>query len=309
MDKRTALIRGSINLGNVADADIVIEAVFERMDVKQDIFRKLDAIVQQGAILASNTSTLDVDKIAAVTTRPQEVIGHALLLAGQRHAAARVVRGKQTAKDVPREHHEARQALKKVAVVSGVCDGFIGNRMLEKYGAQSLFLLDEGASPQRSTRRSRHGAWRWAHSRCTTWRATTSAGKSEARYQERPDFVYSRIADRILRAGPLRPEDRKGFYRYESGSRKPVPDPAVDEIISSYRKELSVKPRAISDEEIVERCIYALVNEGAHILEEGSPARLRHRHGVSHRLRLPPYRGGPIVLCRHRWPRERGRRD
>ncbi|HEX6266638.1 MAG TPA: 3-hydroxyacyl-CoA dehydrogenase NAD-binding domain-containing protein, partial [Burkholderiales bacterium] len=147
MDKRMGLIHGSVNLGKAADANIVIEAVFERMDVKQDLFRKLDGIVQQGAILATNTSTLDVDQIAAATTRPEDVIGTHFFSPANVMRLLEVVRGRKTARDVLATTMKLGKRLKKVPVVSGVCDGFIGNRMLEKYGQQSLFLLDEGASP------------------------------------------------------------------------------------------------------------------------------------------------------------------
>src|SRR5689334_4195766 len=148
MDKRMALIRGSLNLAQAADADIVIEAVFERMDVKQELFRKLDGIVQQGAILATNTSTLDVDQIAAATTRPQDVLGTHFFSPANVMRLLEVVRGNKTAPDVLATTMKLGKTLKKVPVVSGVCDGFIGNRMLEKYVQQSLFLIEEGASPQ-----------------------------------------------------------------------------------------------------------------------------------------------------------------
>src|SRR5688572_15142534 len=152
MDKRMGLINSTANLAQVADADIVIEAVFERMDVKQDMFRKLDGIVKQGAILATNTSTLDVDRIAAATTRAADVVGTHFFSPANVMRLLEVVRGKETAKDVLATTMKLGKRLKKVPVVSGVCDGFIGNRMLEKYGQQSLFLLDEGASPQQVDR-------------------------------------------------------------------------------------------------------------------------------------------------------------
>src|SRR5258706_2131376 len=148
MDKRMALIHPNVNLGKAADADVVVEAVFERMDVKQDIFRKLDGIVQQGAILATNTSTLDVDQIAAATTRPQDVVGTHFFSPANVMRLLEVVRGKRTDHGVLATTMKLGKTLKKVPVVSGVCDGFIGNRMLEKYGQQSLFLLDEGCTPQ-----------------------------------------------------------------------------------------------------------------------------------------------------------------
>ena len=299
MDKRMDLIHGSINLGNIADADIVIEAVFERMDVKQDLFRKLDGLVKQGAILATNTSTLDVDRIAAATTRPEDVIGTHFFSPANVMRLLEVVRAKKTAKDVLATTLKLGKRLKKVPVVSGVCDGFIGNRMLEKYGQQALFLIDEGASPQQVDRALQ--SWGMAMGPFAMY---DMAGQDigweirKRRYQERPDFVYSRVADRVCELGRFGQKTGKGFYKYEAGSRKPIPDPEVDRIISAYRDEIGVKPRQISDEEIVERCIYALVNEGAHILEEGIALRasdidMVYLTGYG----FPPYRGGPMFYA------------
>ena len=299
MDKRMALIQGTLNLGQIADADIVIEAVFERMDVKQDLLRKLDGIMQQGAILATNTSTLDVDQIAAAITRPQDVVGTHFFSPANVMRLLEVVRGKKTAKDVLAPTMKLGKRLKKVPVVSGVCDGFIGNRMLEKYGQQSLFLLDEGASPQQVDRALQ--GWGMAMGPFAMYdMAGNDIGWEirKRRYQERPDFVYSKIADRVCELGRFGQKTGKGFYRYEPGSRKPMPDPAVDELISAYRNEIGLKPRQISDEEIVERCIYALVNEGAFILEEGIALRasdidMVYLTGYG----FPPYRGGPMFYA------------
>jgi 3-hydroxyacyl-CoA dehydrogenase len=157
MDKRVGLIRGSTSLGDVANADIVVEAVFERMDVKQEIFRKLDATVKKGAILATNTSTLDVDQIAAATTRAGDVVGTHFFSPANVMRLLEVVRGRQTAKDVLATTMKLGKRLKKLPVVSGVCDGFIGNRMLEKYTQQAYFLIDEGASPQQVDGALGHG--------------------------------------------------------------------------------------------------------------------------------------------------------
>lgn len=299
MDKRMGLIEGTINLGQVADADIVIEAVFERMDVKKDMFRKLDGIVKQGAILATNTSTLDVDEIAAATTRPQEVIGTHFFSPANVMRLLEVVRGKQTDKGVLATTMKLGKTLKKVPVVSGVCDGFIGNRMLEKYGQQSLFLIDEGASPQQVDNALR--GWGMAMGPFTMYdMAGNDIGWEirKRRYQERPDFVYSRIADRVCEQGRFGQKTGKGFYKYEPGDRRPVPDREVDAIIDSYRKEIGIQPRQITDDEIVERCIYALVNEGAHILEEGIALRasdidMVYLTGYG----FPPYRGGPMFYA------------
>jgi len=299
MDKRMGLIRGSANLGDVANADIVIEAVFERMDVKQDLFRKLDAIVKQGAILATNTSTLDVDQIAAATARAADVVGTHFFSPANVMRLLEVVRGKRTAKDVLATTMKLGKRLKKVPVVSGVCDGFIGNRMLEKYTQQAYFLLDEGASPEQVDGALQR--WGMAMGPFTMYdMAGNDIGWEirKRRYKERPDFVYSRLPDRVCELGRFGQKTGKGFYKYEPGSRRPLPDPEVQDIIEKYRSEIGVKARQISDEEIVERCMYALANEGARILEEGIALRasdidMVYLTGYG----FPPYRGGPMFYA------------
>jgi 3-hydroxyacyl-CoA dehydrogenase len=299
MDKRMGLINPSTDLSSVSSSDIIVEAVFERMDVKKDLFGKLDAMAKPGAILATNTSTLDVDEIAAATKRPQDVIGTHFFSPANVMRLLEVVRGKRTDKSVLATTMKLGKALKKVPVVSGVCDGFIGNRMLEKYGQQSLFLLDEGATPQQVD-----GALARFGMAMGPFTMYDMAGNDigweirKRRYQERPDFVYSKIADRICEQGRFGQKTGKGFYKYEAGNRKPIPDPDVDKILDSYRSEIGTKKRSISDEEIVERLIYALVNEGAHILEEGIALRasdidMVYLTGYG----FPPYRGGPMFYA------------
>jgi len=299
MDKRLALIQTATSLDAVKDADIVIEAVFERMDVKQDTFRKLDAIAKPGAILATNTSTLDVNQIAAATKRPQEVVGTHFFSPANVMRLLEVVRAKQTDKDVLATTMKLGKKLKKVPVVSGVCDGFIGNRMLEKYVQQSLFLLDEGATPAQVD-----GALqRWGMA-MGPFAMYDMAGNDigweirKRRAQERPHMQYSKIADRICERGWFGQKTGRGWYRYEPGSRKPIPDPEVEAMISSYREEIGVRPRSVPEQEIIERCIYALANEGAHILDEGIALRasdidMVYLTGYG----FPPYRGGPMFYA------------
>jgi len=297
MDKRMALIKPSTELP--ADADIFIEAVFERMDVKKDIFGKLDRVAKPGAILATNTSTLDVNEIAASTKRPQDVIGTHFFSPANVMRLLEVVRGKRTDKSVLATTMKLGKTLKKVPVVSGVCDGFIGNRMLEKYGQQSLFLLDEGATPQQVD--AAMAKFGMAMGPFTMYdMAGNDIGWEirKRRYQERPDFVYSKIADRICEQGRFGQKTGKGFYKYEAGNRKPIPDDEVQKLLDAYRAEIKVKPRQISDQEIVERLIYALVNEGAHILEEGIALRasdidMVYLTGYG----FPAYRGGPMFYA------------
>jgi 3-hydroxyacyl-CoA dehydrogenase len=299
MEKRLSLLNPSTDLDQIKNSDIVIEAVFERMDVKQDMFKKLDAIAKPGAILATNTSTLDVDQIAAVTKRPQEVVGTHFFSPANVMRLLEVVRGKKTAKDVLATTMKLGKALKKVPVVSGVCDGFIGNRMLEKYGQQSLLLLDEGATPQQVD--AALANWGMAMGPFAMYdMAGNDIGWDirKRRYKERPDFIYPKFADRICELGRFGQKTGKGFYKYEPGNRKPIPDPEVDTLLKQYRDELKIRPRAISDEEIVERLIYALVNEGAYILEEGIALRasdidMVYLTGYG----FPPYRGGPMFYA------------
>ncbi|MDX1374467.1 MAG: 3-hydroxyacyl-CoA dehydrogenase NAD-binding domain-containing protein, partial [Burkholderiales bacterium] len=299
MDKRLALLKPSLKLEDAKGADIVIEAVFERMDVKQDLFKKLDAIAKPGAILATNTSTLDVDAIAAVTRRPQDVIGTHFFSPANVMRLLEVVRGKQTAKDVLATTMKLGKTIRKLPVVSGVCDGFIGNRMIEKYGQQSLFLLDEGCSPGQVDKACKE--WGLAMGPFTMGdMAGLDIGWEirKRRYQERPNFVYSKVGDRICEAGRYGQKTGKGWYRYEPGNRTPIPDPEAEAIIEAYRKEIGVKPRKIGDQEIIERLVYALVNEAAYILDEGIALRasdvdMVYLTGYG----FPAYRGGPMFYA------------
>src|SRR5882672_10680063 len=237
MDQRMALLQPTTDLGSVRDADIVVEAVFERMDVKQELFRKLDGIAKPGAILATNTSTLDVNQIAAATQRPQDVVGTHFFSPANVMRLLEVVRGAKTAKDVLATTMRLGKTIKKVAVVSGVCDGFIGNRMVEKYGQQSLFLLDEGCSPQQVDA----AAYKWGMA-MGPLAMGDMAGLDigweirKRRYVERPNFVYSKVGDKVAELGRYGQKTGKGWYRYDLPNRTPIPDPEVEEIIEQYRK-------------------------------------------------------------------------
>jgi len=299
MDKCMALIKPVTTLEAGKDADIVIEAVFERMDVKKDMFRKLDAVMKPGAILATNTSTLDVNEIANVTKRPQDVIGTHFFSPANVMRLLEVVRGAKTANDVLATTMKLGKTIKKVPVVSGVCDGFIGNRMVEKYGQQSLFLLDEGCSPQQVDA----AAYKWGMA-MGPLAMGDMAGLDigweirKRRTIERPDFIYSKVGDKIAELGRYGQKTGKGWYKYNLPDRKPIPDPEVEKIIADYRKEKNIQTRQISDEEIVERLIYALVNEAAYILEEGIALRasdidMVYLTGYG----FPAYRGGPMFYA------------
>jgi 3-hydroxyacyl-CoA dehydrogenase len=270
VEKRVALLTPTLDFSALRGADIVIEAAYEDMIVKQDLFSRLDSTMKRGAILATNTSTLDVDQIAAATSRPQDVIGTHFFSPANVMRLLEVVRGAKTSKEVLATVMQLGKRLKKVAVVSGVCDGFIGNRMLEQYIRQSLFLVDEGASPQQvDAALFKFGMAMGPFTMYDMAGMDIGYAIRQRRYVEKPHITYSRIADRVVELGRLGQKTAKGWYRYEPGNRTPLPDPEIDLLIASYRVEIEVEPRAISDEEIVQRCVYALVNEGAKILEEG----------------------------------------
>jgi 3-hydroxyacyl-CoA dehydrogenase len=296
MDKRMALLVGSLDYAAIADADLVIEAVFENLDVKRDVFAKLDALAKPGAILATNTSTLDVNAIAAATRRPDSVVGLHFFSPANVMRLLEIVRGAKTSREVMATVMKVSKAIRKVGVVSGVCDGFIGNRMLEEYLRQAYFLVDEGASPQAVDRALQD--WGLAMG---PFAMMDMAGQDigwairKRRAVETPDRVYSKWPDRLCEQGRYGQKTGAGVYRYQPGNRVPQPDPQVDELIAAYRREIGVTPREIGSEEIVERCMFALANEGARILEEGIALRasdidIVYLTGYG----FPLYRGGPM---------------
>jgi 3-hydroxyacyl-CoA dehydrogenase len=299
VEERMALLRLTQSYDDLKDADLVIEAVFEDLSVKEGVFRKLDATLKPGAILASNTSTLDLNAIAAFTKRPQDVIGTHFFSPANVMKLLEVVRGDKTAKDVLATVMSVAKKIRKTAVVSGVCDGFIGNRMVEQYIRQALFLLEEGAMPRQVDR----AVEKWGMA-MGPFRMSDLAGNDigwairKRRYREHPDMKYSRIADRLCEQGRFGQKTGLGWYRYEAGRRDAIPDPAVDKMVADYIAEIGAQRRKIGDEEIVQRLIYALVNEGAAILEEGIASRasdidMVYLTGYG----FPLYRGGPMFYA------------
>ncbi len=295
-ERRMSLITGTLDYADLKDADLVIEAVFEDMGVKEAVFRKLDEVMKPGAILASNTSTLDVNRIASFTQRPQDVVGMHFFSPANVMKLLEVVRAAATAPDVLATVMALAKKIRKTAVVSGVCDGFIGNRMIEHYGRVAGFLVEEGASPQQVD----HALEQWGMA-MGPFRMSDLAGNDigwairKRRYVERPELKYSKLADRLCEQGRFGQKTGLGWYLYRPGSREAVPDPEVDSLIAAYRKELGIVPRRIEADEIVERCIYALVNEGARLLEEGIAQRasdidMVYLAGYG----FPLQRGGPM---------------
>ncbi|MGH8851074.1 MAG: 3-hydroxyacyl-CoA dehydrogenase NAD-binding domain-containing protein [Casimicrobiaceae bacterium] len=297
--RRMGMLRPTLGYDELAGADLLIEAVFEDLAVKQAVFERLDAVAKSGAILASNTSTLDLNRIAAFTARPQDVVGMHFFSPANVMKLLEVVRGAKTASDVLVTAMRVAKRMRKTAVVSGVCDGFIGNRMVEQYLRQAFFLLEEGASPQQVDRALEKFGMAMG-----PFRMSDLAGNDvgwyirKRRYVEKPQIVYSRIADRLCELGRFGQKTGLGWYRYEGGRRDALPDPAVDALIANYRQEHGMIARAIGDPEIVERCIYALVNEGAHILEDGIALRASDIDVVYLTgYGFPVYRGGPMYYA------------
>jgi 3-hydroxyacyl-CoA dehydrogenase len=297
--QRLALITPTLDYAALGDVDLVIEAVFENMDVKRQVFETLDKVVRQGAMLASNTSALNLDEIASFTRRPQDVIGLHFFSPANVMRLLEVVRGAKTAKDVLATAMRLAKTMGKVAVVSGVCDGFIGNRMLARYGGAAHELLMAGALPQQVD-----AALQDFGMAMGPFRVGDLAGLDigwalrKRRAAEFPGQDFSNAADELCEAGRFGQKTGAGWYRYEPGSRNPIPDPKVTAIIEQYRQRRGITPRAVSAQEIVERCIYALINEGARIIEDGIAQRssdidLVYLNGYG----FPAYRGGPMFYA------------
>ena len=298
-DAAMTLLTPTVSYDDVKDADLVIEAVFEEMEIKQNVFRELDRIAKKGAILATNTSTLDIDRIADATSRPQDVVGMHFFSPANVMKLLEVVRAKKTANDVLKTVMDVAKTIRKTAVVARVCDGFIGNRMIEHYLRQAMFLLEDGASPQQVDRALERFGMAMG-----PFRMSDLAGNDvgwrirKRRYVEKPQMRYSRIADRLCELGRFGQKTGAGWYRYESGRRDALVDPAVDELIAAYRKEIGVTPRKINDDEIVDRLILALVNEGARLLDEGVAMRASDIDVVYLTgYGFPVYRGGPMFYA------------
>lgn len=294
-----ALLTPTLAFADLANADLVVEAVFEDMAVKESVFRQLDAVCKPGAILASNTSTLDLDAIAAFTKRPQDVVGLHFFSPANVMKLLEVVRGKATAPDVLATAMALAKKIRKTAVVSGVCDGFIGNRMVVPYLREAMFLLEEGASVQQIDRAlEKFGMVMGIFKVADLAGGDIAWAIRKRKYAEDPAMRKMVIADRLCEMGRFGQKTGSGFYRYEKGRRDALRDPVVDELVDAYRKEAGIVPRKIADEEIVERCIYALVNEGARILDEGIAQRASDIDVVYvYGYGFPPYRGGPMLYA------------
>jgi 3-hydroxyacyl-CoA dehydrogenase len=295
-EQRMALLSTTLSYDDIGAADLVIEAVFEEIGVKEAVFKELDRVMKPGAILASNTSTLDVNKIAHFTKRPQDVVGMHFFSPANVMKLLEVVRGDATAKDVLATVMAVSKKIKKTAVVSGVCDGFIGNRMIEQYGRQGGFLLDEGCTPEQVDKAIEKFGFAMG-----PFRMGDLAGNDigwairKRRYVETPDMKYSKTADLLCEKGRFGQKTGAGWYDYVPGKRDAIPNAEVVKMVEDHRAALGIKPRKISDEEIVQRLVFSLVNEAAHILEEGiankaSDIDVVYIFGYG----FPVHRGGPL---------------
>jgi 3-hydroxyacyl-CoA dehydrogenase len=294
---RLALIEPTLDLDRVAGADIVIEAVFENMDLKKDIFGRLDRLCRPDAILATNTSSLDVNEIAAVTSRPQQVVGTHFFSPANVMKLLEIVRGAKTSPEVLATTLTLSKRLGKVGVVVGVCDSFAANRMLYPYTRQAQFLLEEGALPEQVDRVIYEFGFPMGPFAVGDLAGIDVGYKVRMhREAERPKHLrHSAIADKLYEMGRYGQKTGKGWYLYEKGNRTPVPDREVTELILRTSKELGITRREISDEEILQRCLYPLVNEGARILEEGIAERSSDLDLVwLYGYGFPRYRGGPM---------------
>jgi 3-hydroxyacyl-CoA dehydrogenase len=295
-DRRLALLRPTLSYETIGQADVVIEAVFESLEVKRQVFIALDRVMKPGAVLATNTSTLDVNAIAGFTQRPSDVLGLHFFSPANVMRLLEVVPGRATAPEVLATALALGKALRKVAVVSGVCDGFIGNRMLEAYTKQAWYLVEEGATPQQIDRAMEAFGVAMGPFRVGDLVGhDVSLAIRQRRRAERPGYLCSTLPDKLCQLGRLGQKTGGGWYDYPEGPRRPVPSAVVEELITSHRAEIGVSARPLDDSEIVDRLVYALVNEGARILDEGIAARASDIDVVYLTgYGFPPARGGPM---------------
>jgi len=296
MDQRLARITPTLTYDGFDGVDMVVEAVFEGMALKKQIFGELDKIVKQGAILASNTSTLDIDEIASATSRPQWVIGTHFFSPANVMRLLEIVRGKATSKEVIATCMALSKKLGKVGVLVGNCRGFVGNRMFHPYRREAQFLVEEGATVEAVDRALYNFGMAMGPL------ATGDLAGLDVGWRIRKEFGDIRdtstrqplLEDRLCEKGMFGQKTGAGWYKYDA-DRKPMHNPEVDDLIGQARKDAGRLPRTVSEEEIVDRIIYALVNEGARILEEGYALRavdidIIYINGYG----FPAYRGGPM---------------
>ena len=299
VSSRLAMLVPTLTYEAIGSADIVVEAVFEEMGVKEKVFRALDSVMQPGAILATNTSTLDVNRIAAFTQRPADVIGTHFFSPAHLMKLLEIVRGAATSKEVLATTLQLAKTLRKTAVVARVCDGFIGNRMVEQYLRQAFFMLDEGAGPAEVDSAIEQFGFAMG-----PFRMSDLAGNDigwhirKRRAAEQPDLLYSRVPDKLCELGRFGQKTGAGWYDYRPGDRTAHSSKVVEDLIRNHRQSLDLTPRKIDSREIVDRLVYALVNEAAKILEEGIAQRASDIDVVYLTgYGFPVWRGGPMCYA------------
>ena len=298
-DRRLGLLQPTLSYDEVGPADLVIEAVFESLAVKREVFAALDQAMKPGAVLATNTSTLDVDAIAAFTRRPADVLGLHFFSPANVMRLVEVVRGRETSPEVLATALALARRLRKVAVVSGVCDGFIGNRMLDAYVRQAWWLVEEGANPEQVDRAIEEFGFAMGPFRVGDLVGhDVSQAIRRHRLSSRPEYRVSALPDKLCAMGRLGQKAGAGWYDYPEGSRRPVPSPVTAHLVDAHRGEIGLALRRVDDAEIVDRLVYALVNEGARILEEGIAARASDIDVVYLTgYGFPRSRGGPMFYA------------
>jgi 3-hydroxyacyl-CoA dehydrogenase len=291
--KRMGLITGMVGIENVKDADLIIEAVFETMAIKKEVFGKIDQFAKKGAVLATNTSYLNINEIAEMTKRPQDVLGMHFFSPANVMKLCEIVRAEKTAPDALVTAVNIAKKIAKVPVVVGVCDGFVGNRMLAARGKQAEKFLFEGALPQQvDAVLTKFGMPMGPF-------AMGDLAGLDIGWRSRQDRgIKSEIADAICEAGRFGQKTGKGYYKYEAGSRAPLPDPEIEKLIEETTAKMGIKRRQIGDDEILERLMYPMINEGARILEEKIAARPSDIDIVwLYGYGWPIYRGGPMFYA------------
>ena len=307
VEQRMGLLTPTLDYAAIGDVDMVIEAVFENMDIKKEVFAKLDAATKPECILASNTSTLDVNAIASVTKRPDKVIGTHFFSPANVMRLLEIVRGEKISFETLATAQAVAKTINKIGVVVGVCDGFVGNRMLHYYGGQAEFMLEEGCLPHNIDDAIYDLGLAMGPLSMgdlagldVSWRIRQGRGLPErlpegARYCGIPDLICER--------GRFGQKTGAGYYKYEKGDRTRYPDPEIEALIVNYSKAKGIQRRDISREEIIERSMYALINEGARILEEGIAQRASDIDVIYvYGYGFPAYLGWPNVLRRYGWP-------
>ena len=289
-------LKTSPTYDELRDVDLVVEAAYEDLELKKTIFRKLDQVTSKETILATNTSTLDINDIAACVSQPERVVGLHFFSPANIMKLLEVVRTQSTSDTVIATAFSLAKSIGKVAVLSGVCDGFIGNRMLEHYGRMARILVEEGALPWEVDKALEEWGMGMGPFRVFDLVGNDIAwAVRKRRYVEKPHIRYGKVADEICLLGRFGQKTNQGWYRYEIGSRNPIPDSEVEKIIIAYRKKHGISPRQFTPEDIVKRCIFSLINEGARILEEGIALRASDIDVVYLTgYGFPRFRGGPM---------------